>query len=212
MIIARHFYMIRHGETEANAARKMAGSIDSPLTAKGIAQAREVAGIVRQLERKPKTIIHSHLSRARDTATYINEFLNVDMHEDPDFAELHAGDWEGASYDDCHDLLFSWAEPPNGETFAQFFERLKRGKNVHLQKHDNPVLIVCHGGVFRAFGKMYGLNMLGVKNCQLFEFEPDTTASPFPWRAWQYALNEDGQIERQKAAVYHDAEVDSIAS
>ncbi len=31
MVPAKHFYMIRHGETTANKARKMAGSLDSLL-------------------------------------------------------------------------------------------------------------------------------------------------------------------------------------
>lgn len=212
MIIARHFYMIRHGETEANAAQIMAGSMDTPLTQKGITQAKEVAKIVRTLHIEPKAIIHSHLSRARDTAKHINDLLQVDMHEDPDFAELHAGDWEGVPYEQCRELLVSWGTPPNGESFDDFCERLKRGKNTHLQKHDGPVLIVCHGGVFRAFGKIYGINTLGVKNCHLYEFEPAPESTSFPWRVWQYDQNEDGSIERNIASIYHDSDAEEIAS
>lgn len=70
MIIARHFYMIRHGETEANAAQIMAGSMDTPLTENGITQAKEAAKIVEALNIKPQAIVHSHLSRARYRRPY----------------------------------------------------------------------------------------------------------------------------------------------
>ena len=72
MIPSKHFYMIRHGQTEANAAQIMAGSIDSPLTALGRQQAKNVHDILENLEIKPKTIIHSHLSRAKETAEILN--------------------------------------------------------------------------------------------------------------------------------------------
>lgn len=212
MIIAKHFYMIRHGETEANVAKIMAGSMDSPLTQNGIDQAKKAAGIVSMLNNKPKTIVHSHLSRARDTANHINALLNAPIYEDPDFAELNAGDWEGVPYDQCQELLVGWQTPPGGESFNEFCERLKRAKNTHLQRHPGPVLIVCHGGVFRAFGKIYGLNMPGVKNCHLYEFEPLPNTETFPWRVWEYGLNNEGGIIRNIATVYHNADTAEIES
>jgi len=88
----QHFYMIRHGETEANAARLMAGSLDSPLTPKGRQQAKDTQIIIENLEIKPRAIVHSQLSRARNTAKILNTNLNLPMHEDADLAEWHAGD------------------------------------------------------------------------------------------------------------------------
>lgn len=211
MIPAKRFYMIRHGETEANASRTMAGSIDSPLTVTGRAQAEKVAKAIVTLEPKPSVIIHSHLSRARDTATIINRALNLDMHEDPDFAEIHAGDWEGTSYKICRAFLHSFDDPPNGETYDEFIDRIKRGKNTYMTKHNSPVLIVCHGGVFRAFGKIYGLNMPGVQNCHLYEFEPRDHPI-FPWKVWQHNIDENNTLLRSPAQVYDDALADAMAS
>ncbi len=210
MIANRHFYMIRHGQTEANAARMMAGSLDSPLTALGRDQAREAAKAVEALSIKPAAIIHSQLSRARDTAQIINEKLNLPLVEDADFAELHAGDWEGAPYDQCHSLLDGWEDPPGGETIAEFFTRLKRAKNKYLPLYDAPVLIVCHGGVFRAFAKMHGIENEGVRNCHLYEFEPTPHMENFPWSAWQHDIMDTGVIERRIAAAYH-GDVSEIA-
>lgn len=205
MVPAKHFYMIRHGETTANKARKMAGSLDSPLTDFGREQAAHVQNIVADLEIKPKAIVHSNLSRARDTASIINQALNVPMHEEADLAELHAGDWEGVPYDECQDLLTGWPDPPNGETFSEFCARIRNGKTKALSQHDTPVLIVSHGGVFRAFGGVYGLKPPGIfRNCHLYEFQPDPSNDIFPWKVWSYDY--ESTIERVSVDVYHLSE------
>ena len=188
MIYPIPFYMIRHGQTEANAARIMAGSLDSPLTDLGRQQARAAIHALEHLPVKPRTIVHSPLGRARETAMILNEALKLPMHEDADIAELHAGDWEGASYDVCPGLMEDWIDPPNGEMFASFFARITRAKNRILKGFPGPALLVTHGGVFRAFGKIYGLNSTGVENCHLHEFEPNAARPHFPWTIWQYDL------------------------
>lgn len=185
-IIAKAFYMIRHGETEANKARIMAGSVNSPLTQLGRDQADQARQVIEQLAEKPSVIIHSQLSRARDTARIINQNLGLPMIEDSDYAEMHAGDWEGISYDDCHTMMRGWQDPPNGESFEAFFTRIKRAKNKALKETEGTPLIVCHGGVFRAFAKIYGLESWGVHNCQLHHFTPLPTRSPFPWKALSF--------------------------
>ena len=205
MIPAKRFYMIRHGQTEHNAARLMAGHTDSPLTETGKLQARQVQEVMRRLEEKPKVIVHSNLSRARDTAGIINEVLGVPMHEDPDIAEHYCGDWEGLPYEECESMLTGWDTPPNGESFEAFCARIARSKTNTLNTHDNPALIVCHGGVFRAFGKLYGLNTPGVfKNCHLYEFMPAPEEPRFPWRVWSYGLDQDDF--REETRVYHDSD------
>jgi uncharacterized phosphatase len=190
MIPLRRFYMIRHGETEANAAQIMAGSLDSPLTPTGRDQARAVHRVIEDLRDKPTLIVHSHLSRARDTATIINEVLKVPMIEDSDFAEIHAGDLEGAPWTDCSHFD-DYRDMPNGEKFEDFFSRVRRAKNRILGSEPGPVLIVSHGGVFRAFTKLYGIDIPGVRNCHLHEFSPvpslpENSPPVFPWDVWHY--------------------------
>ncbi len=200
---AKHFYMIRHGETEANRDRIMAGSMDSPLTDNGRNQAQSVQDIVLKLEIRPSIIVHSNLSRARETARIINEALNVPIYEDPDLAELHAGDWEGVPYEVCDELLTGWPTPPNGETFTDFCSRIKRGKINNLSKHEGPILIVSHGGVFRGLGGIYGLHTPGIfKNCHLYEFQP-ADIETFPWHVWSY--EECGT--RLKSEVFHQSKI-----
>ncbi len=202
----KHFYMIRHGETEANAARLMAGSLDSPLTDTGKDQARAVQDVVRTMDIKPAVIVHSNLSRARDTAAIINEALDVPMHEEPDIAELHAGDWEGVPYDECAELLSGWPTPPNGESFDAFCARIQRGKKRILEAHDGPVLMVSHGGVFRALGGLYGLQTPGVfRNCHMYEFQPATDRGFFPWDVYSYDFDAASQPVRQSEPVFHES-------
>lgn len=205
MIPVKHFYMIRHGETEANAAQIMAGSMDTPLTPNGRAQAKDIHTVLDHLPVRPEVIVHSHLSRARDTASIINEALGLPMHEDPDCGEMHTGDWEGAPYSVCTSLFRGWVEPPGGESVENFFSRVKRAKKAALHAHNVP-LIVCHGGVFRAFWQLFGLSTMGVKNCKLYEFAPGNMndaqhAGEFPWDVFRYDILSCGTVNRHQVDV-----------
>ena len=53
--------MIRHGQTEANEKRIMAGNTETALTKLGRQQADKARRIIEQLEIKPVAIFHSHL-------------------------------------------------------------------------------------------------------------------------------------------------------
>lgn len=213
-IPAKPFYMIRHGETEANAARIMAGSIDSPLTENGRLQAYEAQKAVEALRIKPVAIFHSHLSRARDTAMIINENLGLPSFEDSDLAEIHAGDLEGASYEECVELFNGWPTIPNGESPDEFFSRVKRGKSRAIEKFNEPILIVCHGGVMRAFGDMHGLQTPGkFKNAHLYEFQPTTQKSNFPWNVFDYEIcPKTENLIKSRATIYDSASADKMAS
>ena len=208
------FYMIRHGETEANAAQLMAGSLDSPLTEKGRQQAYDAQKIVKTLEKKPAAVFHSPLSRARDTALIINETLNLPVFEDPDLAELHAGELEGVSYDQCKELFESWPRVLNGEDPNDFFKRVKRGKSRAIERFNDPVLIVCHGGVMRAFGALYNLPVPGrFQNAHLYEFLPNAKKEKFPWNVFDYKLcHQTQKTVRTESNIYESVRVDKIAS
>src|SRR2546428_13930841 len=58
------FYLVRHGESEANAARRFAGQSDSPLTDRGRQQAEAVAEEL--ANEKFDRIVSSDLSRTRE--------------------------------------------------------------------------------------------------------------------------------------------------
>jgi broad specificity phosphatase PhoE len=180
MLPAIPFYIIRHGESTANLGQFASGHVDVPLTDKGIAQAYAAAETVKALEIKPSVVIHSHLQRARNTARILNEVLNVPIFEYPEIAEQHYGDWEGQPWSITRQPTRDGIDPPNGESHAAFHERVKNAVTSFVNGHEGPVMIVCHGGVFRALGALYGQQIHGVENCSLHYFEPNDNAN-FPW-------------------------------
>ena len=206
MLPAKPFYMIRHGQTEANLAGILQGQSESPLTALGIEQARGVQPVLRVLDIKPSVIVHSPLSRARDTAVILNEVLNLPLYEEPGVAEKDLGDWVGRSYGECGDALASHSSPPNGETPDAFFSRVQQGLKAILKTYDSPPLIVSHGGVFQALGGIYGLSGVGVmQNCCLYEFQPAPKKAPFPWDVSSYETHP--RVTRVRDALYDNCTI-----
>lgn len=174
------FYMIRHGESEANRDGYFSGNQDVALTDKGIAQAKEAQSTFSQLPTKPTLIIHSHLSRARDTAHIINEPHDLPMIEKSNFGEHGFGDWEKKSWESVREKFYAGEDPPNGETNKDFLTRITKGFNDVLSRPET-VLIVCHGGVFRGFRALYNTQGKSVENAKLYHFEPNESAPDFPW-------------------------------
>ena len=87
------FYFVRHGETEMNASRLVAGSVDTALTELGHKQAADAALV---LAAQPITGVYSSpLKRARDTAVPIAEHLGLPVVVIPQIAERNWGSLEG---------------------------------------------------------------------------------------------------------------------
>lgn len=179
MIVAKSFYMIRHGESSANAEKVLAGQTQTPLTERGIQQAIEERSILDSLSHKPTVIIHSHLPRAKHTAEILNENLKLPMVSYPDIQEQCFGEWERMHYDDVIPLLRENMDPPNGESVIEFNKRVQRAKNDILSYYERPML-VCHGGVFFAFFSLYKQPLDWVENARLYYFTPDDN-DVFPW-------------------------------
>ena len=66
-----NIYFTRHGETVWNVENKICGMTDSPLTARGQQQARQLGTLVRDSGLHIDEILYSPLSRAADTAKAI---------------------------------------------------------------------------------------------------------------------------------------------
>lgn len=137
-----YFWFVRHGETEANAAGLVAGSLETPLTAKGRAQAEQVA---EALAREPIAAIWSSpRSRARDTAQPVADRLGLAVRCLDELAERHWGEWEGGA---LAGLLDRSDTPPGGEPQTDFAQRVLRALDRITAPF--PALIVAHGGVGR---------------------------------------------------------------
>lgn len=175
------FYMIRHGESEANANKIMAGNYDSPLTLRGMEQAKEAAKALSSLAAMPEIIIHSTLERAAHTARLLNTQAELPMMPDTTMREHHVGDWEGIPHEKCLSDWQNEVDPPNGESFTDFRLRIQKSLTSILETHHLP-LIVCHGGVFRSFYRLHNQAASTKENAKLYHFQPDESACDFPWK------------------------------
>ena len=190
MLPARPFYLIRHGQTEANVSRTTAGGRrESPLTEKGRAQPRTLAPYLTQLELKPQLIYHSSMIRARETAEMLNENLKLKMIELQDLREHEMGTWDGQPWDNIEPLLERGDNPPGGESEPMFAQRIQITLTGILEHaKDRLPMIVAHGGLFHAIGFLYEYAMSEVQNCHLHYFEPNTEWDVFPWRVWKFDI------------------------
>lgn len=146
--------LVRHGQSEWNADKRLQGQADIGLSAKGIAQAQALADTIARL--KPAHIITSDLKRARHTA----ELLGYpDAVLTPGLREIHVGDWQGQRIADIiaadETRYLGWRAgthtPPGGENWAQFVARCREAIEAERGKHRGEnLLVVCHGGVIRA--------------------------------------------------------------
>lgn len=175
------FYMIRHGESTANRDGYFSGIQDVMLTEKGREQARDAQPHIKKLKVKPTLIIHSHLRRAIDTAKIINEPYDFPMIQNNNLGEQAFGDWEKQSWEAVRERWLTGENPPNGEANDAFFNRVKKGFNEALFIQETT-LIVCHGGVFRAFNKLHGREGNAIENAKLYHFEPMHDMPEFPWK------------------------------
>ena len=146
------FYLVRHGESEGNAARIFTGQTDSPLTARGRQQAETVADELATV--KFDRIVSSDLSRTRDTARVIAERHGIQVEILPELREIDVGDRTGTPFDEVRGLP-SWTDDgfvawPGGETLDQVLARtLGAIDRLTKESPGKTILIVGHGGVNR---------------------------------------------------------------
>lgn len=157
----KRLLLVRHGESEWNAVRRLQGQADIDLSAKGEAQAMALAPTIAQLA--PDRVITSDLRRARRTA----ELLGYPGAESvPGLREVDVGDWTGLEIativSDQAEAYRGWRAgtfaPPGGEEWDAFAARAAAAARTGFATADR-LLVVCHGGVIRALLQaLLGLN------------------------------------------------------
>ncbi|GAO01670.1 histidine phosphatase family protein [Anaeromyxobacter sp. PSR-1] len=155
----RHVLLVRHGETDWNAAGRLQGQTDVPLNANGRAQALALA--VRLRAEGVRAIGSSDLSRARGTAELVGGALGLEVAlVDEDLRERGYGAWEGLTRGECaardpdawaRHLADPRTPPPGGETTEALLARVVPAIHRAAERLATPALVVTHGGVMRAF-------------------------------------------------------------
>jgi alpha-ribazole phosphatase len=146
-------WLVRHGQTEFNKARRYQGATDSPLTAYGMRQAEVLA---RRLRRIPFAVaVVSPCLRAQVTAETILAERDAQIVEDPRWAETHHGRWEGLTYREVRarfpqEAVARFADALHGravggESLAEVGLRVSEGWSALLQQHPGGrILVVTH--------------------------------------------------------------------
>ena len=175
MLPHRPFHFLRHGETDYNLAGRMMGVLDIPLNATGRSQAEKARAAVHAVGFK--AIAASPLARAWETASIVNDSLRLPLTSVDDLKEVDVGSFEGASDPSFMRRWHAGEKLERVETFPDFSARIGRGL-IRALTLDHPVLVVAHGGVFRAIEKLVGFaGTTDVPNCCLARFEPPATTN-----------------------------------
>ncbi|MFZ4656457.1 MAG: histidine phosphatase family protein [Caldilineaceae bacterium] len=153
--------LIRHGETIWNAEGRIQGQGDSPLTERGIAQARAVA---RRLQEEAFTTLYgSHLGRVIETARHIADVTGHAITIDERLQERHYGIFEGLTYAEAqtqHPDIFATYQQlrytadyahPGAESLRQLTERGQAVFQALAERHAGErLVIVSHGALIGA--------------------------------------------------------------
>ncbi len=161
--------LIRHGQTEFNLAEKLQGSLDSPLTEKGVEQAHLIGRHVSCLEGIGGfTFISSPQNRALATAKIIQSYFSppFDLAIDENLREVSFGTWEGKTlqelpnfgYDLSLTKRLNWAKfCKSGESFDAALMRAK----LAFKKYNTAAnVLITHGAIISIIrGINLGLSM-----------------------------------------------------
>lgn len=151
-------YLIRHGEAEGNAYRRIHGQYDSLLTATGL---KQVEALTRRFQAVAVDICYSSdLIRTSLTARAVYVPKALPLHRDPAFREVGLGRWEDVPFGyldvfESESLLQFNQDPihwqvEGSETFPQYTGRFIAAMTRIAR--DNPgktIAIFCHGSVLR---------------------------------------------------------------
>ena len=156
MTITR-FCLVRHGETDWNAARRLQGHTDIDLNAKGQAQAKQMALALKNINLQFDVLYTSDLQRAAKTAQAIEALFNTSAISNTSLRERHLGALQGLTTDEAPlrepDLWTSHLcrniheNLRDGESIQQFANRIQSAlEQIREQHSGKTILLVSHGG------------------------------------------------------------------
>ncbi|AYF99032.1 histidine phosphatase family protein [Protaetiibacter intestinalis] len=142
-------YLVRHGETDWNAARRIQGRTDVPLNDAGREQARQTGALLAR--RRWDAIYTSPLSRAAETARIIGEAVGIsELGIRDGLMERDYGQAEGMTFDEIEALYPEGVRAPGQETREDVGRRVVGALLALAEEHPGASLIVVsHGGAIR---------------------------------------------------------------
>jgi probable phosphoglycerate mutase len=159
--------LIRHGETEWNLSGRWQGHADSPLSSRGISQAKALGERIKTEEFD--FFYSSDLGRAIHTSELVGTPSGMVAEPFVGLRERDLGVLEGLNtkeMEQTHPQIYASFrndgpefEVPGGESFLQFYERCAASIEEIANKHKgSKIAVVTHGGVLGAVFR-YVLNL-----------------------------------------------------
>ncbi|EPH6763893.1 2,3-diphosphoglycerate-dependent phosphoglycerate mutase GpmB [Cronobacter dublinensis] len=203
-------YLVRHGETQWNAERRIQGQSDSPLTEKGEHQAMQVAQRAKALG--ITHIISSDLGRTRRTAEIIAQGCGCDVILDARLRELDMGILERRHLDTLTDEEEGWRRQlvngtpdgriPQGESMQEVSDRMHGALNTCLELPEGSrPLLVSHGMALGCLVSTilglpaYAERRLRLRNCSISRVDYQES----PWLASGWVVETAGDVSHLDA-------------
>ena len=149
--------LVRHGATELTASKRFSGGLASSnpgLTDEGRAQVREVAEWLAPIGEAFDVVVTSPVRRTVESAEIIAERFGIGIVEEPGFAEMEFGTWDGQTFAEVREQrpeeIESWlgsldVAPGGGESFREVEKRVLDGLSRVLETYaGKTVLVVSH--------------------------------------------------------------------
>ena len=151
------FCLVRHGETDWNAERRLQGYTDTHLNTRGLAQADQMAKALKKIDFQFDALYTSDLQRAQQTANAIESLYAVSAINHSSLRERHLGALQGLTVSEApllepdlwktHLRRDIQHELRGGESILQFASRIKTALQDIQEKHaGKTILVVSHGG------------------------------------------------------------------
>ena len=167
--------LVRHGETDENAAACFQGRRDTRLNDRGRQQSRVLAEALRA--EGARALYSSPLLRAHETARIIGAAIGLEPVLDERLVEADAGAWPGRMIADIlageRTEYERWraADPtfrfPDGESVAEQAQRIAAAL-ADVAAGPLPAVVVTHGGTIRAVEGIDRPADGKVGNCAMF--------------------------------------------
>lgn len=147
--------LLRHGRCEGGAIYR--GSTDVVLMPMGWQQ---MVSNSQTVWTQWQAIISSPMLRCTQFSSHVAAELGLESTIEPDFREIHFGQWEGRETDEVwateRDSVKRWMSdpyaysPPNGELMIDFSARVENAfKRLCQQATGKHIAVITHGGVIR---------------------------------------------------------------
>ncbi len=203
-------YLVRHGETQWNAERRIQGQSDSPLTAKGEQQAWQVGERAKMLG--ITHIIASDLGRTRRTAEIIAQACSCEITFDSRLRELDMGVLEQRHIESLTEEEEGWRRQlvngtadgriPDGESMQELSDRMHASLAacLDLPEGSRP-LVVSHGMALGCLVSTilglpaYAERRLRLRNCSISRIDYQQS----PWLASGWVVETAGDVSHLDA-------------